>query len=64
MSDPEDLCARLSHAFVAHDLDASESMPADGAVITQNGRSMSRAEVRPTLAAITHIVHDPRHDDV
>jgi len=62
--DLDDLCARLFDAFVAHDLDAVEAMMADGAVITQNGHSMTWAEARPMIAALTDVVRNHRYEDV
>ncbi len=64
MTDLDDLCARLFDAFVAHDLDAVEAMLADGATITQNGRTMTWAVARPMLAAVTDVVRDHRYDEV
>ena len=62
--DLDDLCSRLFDAFVAHDLDAVESMLAPDATITQNGHAMSWEEARPMLAAVTEVVRDHRYEDV
>lgn len=64
MLDLDELCGRLFDAFVAHDLDAVEAMLADGAVIVQNGRSMTWAEARPMLTGVTDIVRNHRYEEV
>lgn len=64
MPDLEQLCARLFDAFVAHDLDQVETMLADDAVITQNGKSMPWSEARPLIAALSDVVGNHRYEDV
>lgn len=64
MVDLDELCARLFDAFAAHDLDTVESMLAERAVITQNGRPMRWNEARPMLAAVTDVVRNHRYEDV
>jgi len=62
--DLDGLCTRLFDLLVADDLDAVETMLADGVAITQNGNSMSWAEARPMPAGITDVVRNHRYEDV
>lgn len=60
MVDLDELCDQLFDAFVAHDLDAVESMLGEQAVITQNGRAMTWTEARVMLAPVTDVVRNHR----
>ena len=59
-----DLADRLFDTFMAHDLDAFEAMMAPGAVVVQNGNSMSVADARILIEGITHVIGDHRYEEV
>ncbi len=58
------LAQRLFDAFTAHDLDAAGALLAPGAVLTQNGRSLSWAEMRPQIESIRSVLGDHRYERV
>ena len=63
-TDLDDLAERLFAAFVAHDLEAVDTMMAPDATMTQNGRMSSFAQARPGLAAIRNVIGDHRYEEV
>lgn len=60
----EDIAARLFQAFVAHDLDAVESMVATDVVVAQNGTEMGWAEARSMIEGLRGLLGDHHYTQV
>jgi ketosteroid isomerase-like protein len=60
----EQIAERLFAAFVAHDLDAVESMMTPDATMSQNGEGRSFALARPMLEGISSVLGNHHYEDV